>query len=95
MTSWRRRGNWRFSCLCLRLIENYRRTILQIIIFTTHLLEVLQCTSPQPHLEFGPLMELLQRLKTFLEMRNRFPTIVLVPIPFPFDQVLHPPSSWS
>ena len=42
-----------------------------------------------------PLVKLLEHLRTFLEMRNRFPTVMLVPIPFPLDQVLYPPSSSS
>jgi len=34
------------------------------------------------------LVELLQDLKTLLEMRSGFPRIVLLPIPCPLNQVL-------
>ncbi len=42
-----------------------------------------------------PLVELLQDLRTSLEMRRGFPSIVLVPIPCPLDQVLPPLFSLS
>jgi hypothetical protein len=40
-------------------------------------------------------VELLQDLRTLLEMRSGFPSIVLVPIPCPLDQVLPPLFSLS
>jgi hypothetical protein len=32
-------------------------------------------------------VELLKQLGTLVEMLNRFPTVVLGPVPFPLDQV--------